>query len=86
MTERNVLSVPALTWAVFSTGKHPEHLSTRVIRRLRERILLEWFPTSGYTQAEGPEFEIFHSEDSIFDVEIWIPIADSDSHAGHVSK
>lgn len=73
-----VLSVPSLTWAVFSTEKHPEHLTSRVIRRLRERIFLEWFPTSGYTQAEGPEFEMFHADDGVFVVEIWIPVDHSD--------
>lgn len=74
-----VLPVPSLTWAVFSTAKHPEHLTSRVIRRLRERIFLEWFPTSGYTQAEGPEFEMFHEENGIFVVEVWIPIVNTDS-------
>lgn len=74
-----VLPVPSLTWVVFSTAKHPGHLTTRVVRRMRERIFLEWFPTSGYTQAEGPEFERFRREDGVFVVEVWIPIARSDA-------
>lgn len=78
-----VLPVPPLTWAVFTTAKHPNHLTSRVIRRLRERIFLEWFPTSGYTQAEGPEFEMFHADNSIFEVEIWIPVVRADAIAAH---
>jgi len=73
-----VLPVPSLTWAVFYTAKHPGHLTTRVVRRMRERILLEWFPTSGYTQAVGPEFEMFKKDNGIFVVEVWIPITKAD--------
>lgn len=68
------LSVPSLTWAVFYTPKHPGTETTRIVRRLRERIFLEWFPTSGYTQAVGPEFEMFRQDQGLFTVEIWIPI------------
>ena len=46
------LSVPALTWAVFTM---PENIT---IKEFRRRIWREWFPTSGYEQAEGPEFEM----------------------------
>lgn len=74
------LSVPSLTWAVFSTDKHPRHLTTRVVRRMRERIFLEWFPTSGYTQAEGPEFEMFSQDNDIFVVEVWIPITKTNTY------
>ena len=74
-----VLPVPSLTWAVFTTAEHPDHQTTRVVRRIRERILLEWFPTSGYMQAEGPEFEMFRQEDGISVVEVWIPIAHTDA-------
>ncbi|GGA42101.1 AraC family transcriptional regulator [Paenibacillus physcomitrellae] len=73
-----VLPVPSLTWAVFFTDKHPGSETTRVVRRLRERIFLEWFPTSGYTQAEGPEFEMFSQDNGIFSVEVWIPITKAD--------
>lgn len=73
------LSAPPLTWAVFFTSKHPGPETTRVVRRLRERIYLEWFPTSGYTQAVGPEFEIFNSDKNKFVVEVWIPIARASS-------
>ncbi|CAM3765197.1 helix-turn-helix domain-containing protein [Cohnella lubricantis] len=69
------LPVPPLTWAVFFTPKHPGPETTRIVRRLRERIYLEWFPTSGYTQDVGPEFEIFKRANDLFVVEVWIPIA-----------
>ena len=75
-----VLPVPSLTWAVFFTAKHPGHLTTRVVRRMRERIFLEWFPTSGYTQAPGPEFEMFSQDNGIFVVEVWIPITKADTY------
>lgn len=69
------LSIPPLTWAVFSTPEHLSKENTTLIRLMRERIFLEWFPTSGYEPAIGPEFEIFKTDREKFVVEIWIPIS-----------
>lgn len=68
------LSVPPHTWAVFSTPEHSARENTESIRHLRERIFAEWFPTSGYMLANGPEFEIFKKESNQFVIDIWIPI------------
>lgn len=70
----SVLSVPSFTWAVFSTPEHTSGETTELIRNMRKRIFMEWFPTSGYIHAGGPEFEMFHSNNAKFIVEIWIPI------------
>ena len=63
------LSVPALTWAVFP-APNPD------IQALWRRIWSEWFPTSGYEQVEGPQFEMYYGmakhEHAIG--EIWIPV------------
>ncbi|GEK57964.1 AraC family transcriptional regulator [Marinococcus halophilus] len=67
------LEVPASTWAVFtSSGPFPEHLQTTW-----GQIYSEWFPSSGYQQAQGPEIlwmenNQFHNPD--FTSEIWIPV------------
>lgn len=67
------LAVPALTWAVFeSVGPFPETLQTTW-----GRIYAEWFPSSGYQQAEGPELLWNESPDvssPTFRSEIWIPV------------
>lgn len=68
------LSVPAMTWAVFSTVKHNENETSETIRSMRKRIFLEWFPTSGYIHASGPEIEIFKNDREKYYSEIWIPI------------
>ncbi|GEM_PF-129562 len=70
----SVLSVPPFTWAVFSTPEHPSNETTEIIRNMRKRIFTEWFPTSGYTHASGPEFEMFHNDNNKFVIEIWVPI------------
>lgn len=72
----SVLSVPSFTWAVFSTREHTANENTEMIRNLRQRISIEWFQTSGYIHAGGPEFEIFHnnSNNSKSVVEIWVPV------------
>lgn len=71
----SVLSVPSFTWAVFSTPEHTGTETTEIIRDMRKRIFMEWFPTSGYIKAGGPEFEMFHNNsNNKFVVEIWVPI------------
>lgn len=67
------LKVPALTWAVFkSVGPFPETL-----QNIWGRIYAEWFPSSGYEQAKGPEILWNENKDvtsPTFHSEIWIPV------------
>lgn len=67
------LEVPALTWAVFeAVGPFPETLQS-----VWGRIYAEWFPSSDYQQAEGPELLWNESKDvtsPTYRSEIWIPI------------
>jgi AraC family transcriptional regulator len=68
-----VRQIPALTWAVFtSTGSMPD-----AIQKVEERIFQEWFPSTGYEHADGPELEVYppgdmNAED--YRCEVWIPI------------
>ncbi|XXM72155.1 effector binding domain-containing protein [Lysinibacillus sphaericus] len=65
--------IPAATWAVFtSIGPMPH-----AIQHVWERIYSEWFPSTGYEHAGGPEFELYPSgnvEDGDYRSEVWIPI------------
>jgi AraC family transcriptional regulator len=61
------LSVPALTWAIF-----PE--PNCELQKLWRRIASEWFPTSGYEAAEGPQLEMFYGTPMRTMGEIWIPV------------
>ncbi len=68
------LEVPALTWAVFeSAGPFPDTLQS-----IWGRIYSEWFPSSNYEQAEGPEI-LWNEHPDItapdFKSEIWIPVS-----------
>lgn len=67
------LEVPALTWAVFEVaGPFPATL-----QNVWGRIYSEWFPSSGYEQAEGPEILWNEHKDVTspkFRSEIWIPV------------
>lgn len=67
------LEVPALTWAVFeAAGPFPDTL-----QNVWGRIYSEWFPSSNYEQAEGPEILWNESKDTgspEFKSEIWIPV------------
>ena len=67
------LKVPATTWAVFEAkGPFPETLQD-----VWGRIYSEWFPSSNYEQAEGPEILWNENKDVTspnFKSEIWIPV------------
>ncbi|MGO4544062.1 effector binding domain-containing protein [Paenibacillus sp. 2TAB23] len=68
-----VIPIPAATWAVFtSTGPMPG-----AIQEIWGRIYQEWFPATGYEQAEGPDFELYPPGDTMsedYSCEVWIPI------------
>ncbi|WP_108669963.1 GyrI-like domain-containing protein [Peribacillus acanthi] len=65
--------VPASTWAIFeSIGPLPD-----AIQKVWHNIYTEWFPTSGYEHAIGPELEIYYPgnpSDEDYKSEVWIPV------------
>ncbi|KGR77107.1 AraC family transcriptional regulator [Ureibacillus sinduriensis] len=67
------LEVPALTWAIFeSSGPFPGTL-----QETWGRIYSEWFPSSNYEVAEGPEMLSIKSKDLASPTvksEVWIPV------------
>lgn len=67
------LEVPASAWAVFTAkGSFPESLQD-----VWGRIYAEWFPSSDYEQAEGPEILWIEEKDLTSPdckSEIWIPV------------
>lgn len=67
------LEAPAATWAVFeSAGPFPQTL-----QNIWGRIYSEWFPSSDYELAPGPEILWNESKDvesPTFRSEIWIPV------------
>lgn len=68
------LKVPALTWAVFEAiGPFPDTL-----QNVWGRIYSEWFPSSNYELAIGPEMLWNEHKDSTsqtFRSEIWVPVS-----------
>ncbi|WP_404457377.1 GyrI-like domain-containing protein [Oceanobacillus kapialis] len=65
--------IPAATWAVFPVkGPMPT-----AIQRVWERIFSEWFPSTGYEHAGGPEIEAYTNGDPYAEEyysEIWVPV------------
>jgi len=67
------LDVPPHTWAVFSTEEGED--ITEKIHDIWRRIHPEWFPSSGYEHADGPDLERFRRVgDGKFVGEAWVPI------------
>jgi AraC family transcriptional regulator len=67
------IAVPAATWGVFeSRGPIPE-----AIQAVTLRIFGEWFPSSGWEHAEGPELEIYppgNNRNPDYYSEVWVPL------------
>jgi AraC family transcriptional regulator len=67
------LEVPSATWAVFeAVGPFPDTL-----QNVWGRIYAEWFPSSNYEVAQGPEILWNENKDvtsPTFKSEIWIPV------------
>ncbi len=67
------LEVAASAWAVFqAVGPFPD-----ILQDVWGRIYSEWFPSSNYEQAEGPEILWNENKDitsPTFKSEIWIPV------------
>ncbi|SFE49399.1 AraC family transcriptional regulator [Paenibacillus algorifonticola] len=75
-----VRTVPAATWAIFtSTGPLPDS-----IQNVFRRIFQEWFPGTGYEHAGGPELEVYYEGDTCaedYRCEVWIPIMKKEAHS-----
>ncbi|KJB86626.1 AraC family transcriptional regulator [Paenibacillus sp. E194] len=71
--EYDFIQIPAATWAVFtSTGPMPDS-----IQDVWSRIYQEWFPSTDYEQAEGPDFELYppgNPWEEDYRCEVWIPV------------
>ncbi|MFC0213474.1 GyrI-like domain-containing protein [Paenibacillus chartarius] len=71
--EFEVRSIPAATWAIFtSVGPMPG-----AIQQVWQRIYQEWFPATGYEHAGTAEMEVYPPGDPNADdyrCEVWIPI------------
>jgi AraC family transcriptional regulator len=67
------LEIPAAKWAVFEVhGAMPD-----AMQKAWKQIFTEWFPSSKYEHAEGPELEVYSDEDPFSPdlySEVWIPI------------
>ncbi|GKU24975.1 AraC family transcriptional regulator [Clostridium folliculivorans] len=73
--EFSVISVPALTWVIFRTDEHKSSEVVEKIQAIWERIFSEWFPSSGYEHAEGPELEVYYTAEGDRNYsEVWIPV------------
>ena len=69
------LEIPKHTWAIFSTGLYPDGTGMPLVHDIWKRIFPEWFPTSGYEHADGPELEMTYDRgNGLYEMEVWIPV------------
>jgi AraC family transcriptional regulator len=69
------VTIPELEWALFTTDYYTEKTLVEAIQSVWKRIFTEWFPTTGYAHAGGPELEVYCTDGPGKDYcEIWIPV------------
>lgn len=72
------VSVPELEWAVFTTDHYDESTLVETVQNVWRRIFAEWFPSSAYEHATGPELEVYCTDGPGKDYcEVWIPVVPS---------
>lgn len=70
-----IVDIPDLNWAIFTTPPYTNDKLTNGIQDEWKRIFSEWFPSSGYEHANGPELEMYYiGKGNTEYCEIWIPI------------
>lgn len=71
--------VPTGTWAVFECcGAMPD-----AMKKLQQRIVSEWLPTSGYEYAPAPDIEVYFDGDKTkpdYHSQVWLPIIKATGH------
>lgn len=70
-----IVTVPALEWAIFKSDYYNNETLSQTVQGLWQNIFSEWFPTSGYHHAKGPELELYGTDgpEKAY-CEVWIPI------------
>jgi AraC family transcriptional regulator len=73
-----VAEVPEYLWAIFTTEKYLQVNTTSVVQEVWKRIYSEWFPSTNYEHAEGPELELYYEDEGGLEhCEIWIPLKEN---------
>lgn len=68
------ITIPAHTWAIFSSEPHPGDSFSTTIETLYKRFYTEWLPTSGYEQVDGTELEMYGEKDGLNYIELWFAV------------
>ncbi|RAW09563.1 AraC family transcriptional regulator [Paenibacillus taichungensis] len=68
------ITIPAQTWAIFSSDPFTWDKFDETIETLYRRFFSEWLPTTGYEQVDEMEFEITGGKDGLSFVELWFAV------------
>lgn len=70
------IAIPKQTYVIFETERSTQPIEEYI--NIREKLVTDWMPASGYQFADAPELALLHwrpiTEKSSRFVEIWIPI------------
>jgi AraC family transcriptional regulator len=57
-------TVPASTWAIFSTDWHTQDQTPAAIQNLIKRVYTDWLPTASYEKIDGCELEMYYGDET----------------------
>lgn len=69
----DIREIPSVTWAVFTSVGPLPYSIVNVLRRIYQ----EWFPATGFEQANAPMLEVYLPGDTCsedYKCEVWVPI------------
>jgi AraC family transcriptional regulator len=69
--EFEILAIPEAKWVVFSGSFKKVEDSAGVMQDIWKRIFSEWFSSSEYKPADGPQLEVYPDN---WHGEVWIPV------------
>lgn len=58
------LTVPASTWAIFTTEWHTQEQTASAVQNMIRRVYTDWLPTAGYDKLDGYELEMYYGDEN----------------------
>lgn len=69
------VEIKPYTWSVFRSAEHGLSDTGEKIQAVWKQIIPDWFTTSGYEHAGGPELELTYTmKEGRYYSEIWVPV------------
>ena len=73
-TGYKTVTVPAATWAIFTTERHTMQETSHIFQKLISRIYTDWLPTANYDLVDGYDMELYYGDGDAVWCEAWVRV------------